>query len=108
MPSLTRRISYSSPVDPSATLFLRSSVPSRVLPKADCAAYACHVRMPDQLPRNLLRLDGNQLLPVAWLPYVICYPVIMRQLLVIFFSVFMAEIGDKTQLATVLFATMKQ
>jgi putative Ca2+/H+ antiporter (TMEM165/GDT1 family) len=29
----------------------------------------------------------------------------MRQLLVIFFSVFMAEIGDKTQLATVLFAT---
>jgi putative Ca2+/H+ antiporter (TMEM165/GDT1 family) len=29
----------------------------------------------------------------------------MRQLLVIFTSVFLAEIGDKTQLATMLFAT---
>ena len=29
----------------------------------------------------------------------------MRQIVVIFFSVFLAELGDKTQLATVLFAT---
>ncbi len=29
----------------------------------------------------------------------------MRQLIVIFASVFLAEIGDKTQLATMLFAT---
>ena len=29
----------------------------------------------------------------------------MRQLLVIFVSVFIAEIGDKTQIATMLFAT---
>lgn len=31
----------------------------------------------------------------------------MKQLWVIFLSVFMAEIGDKTQLATLLFATDK-
>lgn len=40
--------------------------------------------------------------------HVLCYDERMKSLVLVFISVFLAELGDKTQLATMLFAADKQ